>query len=116
MKISGHRRAARLGDLILRELSTMMLNEVRDTRLSMIVLSGVRMNTNLRVAEVFYSVGSGLSKEEAKQALDKATGFLRTQLGQRIQIRFVPELRFKFDNFLEDMVYAKPAQNNSSDD
>ncbi len=115
MKISGHRRAARMGDLILRELSTMLLNEVRDPRLAMVTLSGVRMNTNLRIAEIFYSVGSGVTRDEAKQALEKATGFMRTQLGKRIKVKFVPELRFVFDDFLEDMVYAKPTQIDSND-
>lgn len=115
MKISGRRRATRLGDLILRELSTMLIEEVQDPRLEFITLSGIRMNVDMTVAEVFYSVGGGTAKEDAANGLTKASGFLRSQLGRRIKVRSVPELRFTHDDFLEDMVYAKPPADDSHD-
>ncbi|WP_147821902.1 30S ribosome-binding factor RbfA [Salidesulfovibrio onnuriiensis] len=113
MKISGRRRASRLGDLILRELSTMLVQEVQDPRLEFVTLSAIRMNVDMTVAEVFYTCGAGSDKEGAEAALRKAGGFMRSQLGRRIKVRVVPELRFMYDDFLENMVYAKPAADNS---
>lgn len=104
-----------MGNQILRELSNMLIEEVQDPRLSMVTLSGVRMNGNLRIAEIFYSVGSGVDRADAQKALEKASGFLRSQLGRRIKVKFLPELRFVFDDFLEDMVYAKPSEDDSID-
>ncbi len=115
MKISGRRRATRLGDLILRELSTMLVEEVQDPRLEFVTLSSIRMNVDMTVAEVFYTCGVGSDKDEAATALRKAGGFMRSQLGRRIKVRAVPELRFMYDDFLENMVYAKPAAGDSED-
>ena len=115
MKISGRRRATRLGDLILRELSTMLVGEIQDPRLEFVTLSAIRMNVDMTVAEVFYTCGSGSDKDEAAQALGKAAGFMRSQLGRRVKVRYVPELRFMYDDFLENMVYAKPSADDSDD-
>lgn len=115
MKISGRRRAARMGDMILRELSTMLVEEIQDPRLEFVSLSAVRMNVDMTVAEVFFTCGSASDKEGAEQALRKAGGFMRSQLGRRIKVRVVPELRFMYDDFLENMVYAKPAADDNED-
>lgn len=107
MKVSDSRRAARLGDQIMREVSSMLVEEVQDPRLMTVTLTGVRMNANLRVAEILYSAASGEDREEIQKGLKKASGFLRSNLGKRLKLRFVPELRFAYDEFLEDVVYGK---------
>lgn len=109
MKISESRRAERLGDQILREVATMLVEEAKDPRLQLVTLSGVRMNTDLRIAELYYTVsGDEQHRREVREGLERAKGFLRSNLSHRLKLRFVPELRFVFDEFLEDMVYAKP--------
>ncbi|WP_243547078.1 30S ribosome-binding factor RbfA [Pseudodesulfovibrio tunisiensis] len=112
MKVSDSRRAARLGDQIMREVSSMLVEEVQDPRLMTVTLTGVRMNANLRVAEILYSAASGEDREEIQKGLKKASGFLRSNLGKRLKLRFVPELRFAYDEFLEDVVYGKPTGRN----
>ncbi|WP_018123971.1 30S ribosome-binding factor RbfA [Desulfovibrio oxyclinae] len=114
MKISDSRRASRMGDQILRELSSILMEEVSDPRLERVTLSGVRMNANLRIAEVLFTTSGDEEKiEAARQGLEKASGYLRSQLGKKMRIQFVPELRFTHDTFLEDMVYAKPDEDDS---
>ncbi|MBN2139452.1 MAG: 30S ribosome-binding factor RbfA [Desulfovibrionaceae bacterium] len=109
MKISGSRRSARLGDQIMRELATMLAEKIQDPRLNMVTLSGVRMNTDLRVAEVLFTMGAGpASRDEVQAALAKAAGRLRSGLGRRLRLRYLPELRFVHDDFLEDTVYGRP--------
>ena len=107
MKRASNRRSERLGDLILRELSTLLLEEVKDPRVEGVTLTGVRMNTDLRIAEVLFTAGQDEEKRaQAQEGLKRATGFLRTRLGRRLDLRYMPELRFIPDEFLEDMVYA----------
>ena len=107
MKRSSTRRSERLADLILRELSTLLLEEVKDPRVQGVTLTGVRMNTDLRIAEVLFTAGEDAEKrEQARQGLARAGGFLRSQLGRRLSLRYLPELRFIPDEYLEDMVYA----------
>ncbi|ADU63153.1 MAG: 30S ribosome-binding factor RbfA [Pseudodesulfovibrio sp.] len=109
MKASSSRRAVRMGDQIMREVATLLVEEVQDPRLQLVTLSGVRMNANLRIAEMFYTVSGDIEhRREVQQGLEKATGFLRSNLGKRLKLQFTPELRFTFDDFLEDVVYAKP--------
>jgi len=109
MKSASSRRSVRLGDLILRELANMLLEEVADPRLELVSLTGVKLNTDMSIALVTFTVGGGEARrKEALEALNKAKGFLRSGLGRRIEMRSLPDLRFAFDDFLEDMVYGKP--------
>jgi ribosome-binding factor A len=98
-----------MGDQIMREVATLLVEEAHDPRLQLVTLSGVRMNANLRIAEIFYTVsGDAEHRREVQAGLEKATGFLRSNVGKRLKLQFTPELRFTFDEFLEDVVYAKP--------
>jgi ribosome-binding factor A len=108
MKASGSRRAVRMGDQIMREIGTLLVEEAADPRLQFVTLSGVRMNSNLRIAEIFYTVsGDAEHRREVQAGLEKATGFLRSRLGRILKLQYTPELRFQFDEFLEDVVYGK---------
>lgn len=114
MKASGSRRSIRMGDQILQELATMLLEEVQDPRLELVSLSGCKLNADMSIALVSFTVGGG--PERRKQALDglnKAKGFLRSGLARRMNLRSLPDLRFTHDDFLEDMVYAKPSSADS---
>ncbi len=114
MKASGSRRSVRLGDLILRELANMLLEEVADPRLELVSLTGVKLNADMSIALVSFTVGGGEERrKEVLEALNKAKGFLRSGLGRRLDLRSLPDLRFTHDDFLEDMVYGKPGCGNS---
>lgn len=117
MKVSNSRRATKMGDQILKELNLMLLEEVQDPRLELVTLTGVRMNQNLRIAEIFFTTPGGEEERviEALKAFKKASGFMRSSLGRRLHVKYLPEIRFTHDNFLEDMVYAKPAEDDSED-
>jgi len=102
-----------MGDQIMREIGTLLVEEAADPRLNLVTLSGVRMNANLRIAEIFYTVsGDAEHRKEVQAGLEKATGFLRSRLGRILKLQYTPELRFQFDEFLEDVVYGK---SNSTD-
>ena len=103
------RRAFRLEEHIKKELSRILLEDIQDPRLEMVTISGVRLNSDLTVAEVLYTHASDPEKkEEAFQGLSSAKGRMRHLLGQNLKQKFVPELRFKWDNFLETMIYESP--------
>jgi len=111
MKASNSRRAVRMGDQIMREVGTLLVEEAADPRLQLVTLSGVRMNANLRIAEIFYTVsGDEAHRKEVQKGLEKASGFLRSRLGRNLKLQYTPELRFIFDDFLEDVVYAKSSE------
>jgi ribosome-binding factor A len=114
MKSSGSRRSIRLADLILRELANLLLEEVQDPRLELVSLTGVKLNADISIALVSFTVGGGPERRaQALEGLVKAKGFLRSGLAKRLNMRSLPDLRFAHDDFLEDMVYAKPGHQDS---
>ena len=74
---------------------------MRDPRLSAVTISGVDVTRDLSLAKVYYTVmPEQHTVEEAQKALEKASGFLRHALGERMIIRNVPQLRFIYDETL----------------
>jgi ribosome-binding factor A len=92
------RRQRRVAELIHRELSLLLMREVRDPRLSDITITGVDVTPDLLIAHVHLTVlGDSCREREAMAALERAGGFLRTALAERVHLRFAPELNFRVD-------------------
>lgn len=109
MKRPVSRRSTRLADQITRELATALVEDVRDPRLELVTISGVALNADMSIARVYYTLSGDTARiEAAAKGLEQAKGFLRSLLGQRLRMKFVPDLRFARDTYLEDMVYGRP--------
>ncbi|MFP4660962.1 MAG: 30S ribosome-binding factor RbfA [Halanaerobiales bacterium] len=95
-------RAEKLGELIKQEISDILLKEVKDPRIGFVSVTDVEVSGDLRHANVYISVyGSEQEKEQSMKGLEKATGYIRKLLGERITVYHTPELLFKYDNSLE---------------
>ncbi len=91
-------RAQKIADRIHDELSTILLMEVSDPRLASVYLTKVRVDNELSYANIYVSALEG--SEEADiiiEGLEHASGFLRSELAHRIQLRHFPRLRFFWD-------------------
>lgn len=96
-------RPERVGEELRQELSMLLLREVHDPGIGLVTLTRVTMSPDLQMARVFYTlIGDDKAKAQTKKALDRATPFLRRQIGSRIRLRRVPELRFEFDKSIEN--------------
>jgi ribosome-binding factor A len=97
-----YRRADRVGDVILQELAYLLQRKVKDPRLENITLTQVQVSADLRHARVFYSV---LATDEMKVAvaagLESARGYLKRELGRRLQLRYMPDIVFCYDDSLD---------------
>ena len=94
-------RTQRVADYLQRELAGLIQHEVRDPRVGMVSITGVDVSRDLSHARVFYTVMGSDSSEDAREsteALNKAAGFLRSQLSRSSNMRSVPQLRFYFDS------------------
>jgi ribosome-binding factor A len=95
-------RRARIADQIQRELAEIIRLEMRDPRVGMITLTGVEVSRDQSHAKVFYTVlGAESAAREAGEGLQRAAGFLRSELAHRLSTRSVPELHFQFDESVE---------------
>ena len=95
-------RPDRVGEQIRQELSQLLLSDVHDPGIGLITLTRVKVSPDLQLARVYYTLmGDDRARSETKRALDRATPFLRRQIGSRIRLRRVPELQFHFDESVE---------------
>ena len=94
----GH-RPDRVGEQIREELSELLSRgAVHDPGIGFITLTRVQVSPDLQQARVFYTtLGDQKARKETAEALGRATPFLRRQIGDRIRLRRVPELDFRFD-------------------
>lgn len=96
------RRQKRINELLKEELGTLLLREARDPRLAGVTVTGVEVSPDLSHARVYISLmGDEAEKTEALSALEHASGFLRHELADRLELRRVPALAFHFDASLE---------------
>jgi ribosome-binding factor A len=92
-------RPERVGDQIREALSELLTRgAVHDPGIGFITLTRVKVSPDLQLARVYYSsLGDPAARKETAKALERATPFLRRQVGSRVQLRRVPELKFEFD-------------------
>jgi len=96
-------RSRRVEEQIQRSLSEIMRTQLRDPRVAGVVITEVRASRDLGVAWVTYSLlgteerPSAEKLVEVQAGLDRAAGFLRSQLARELETRTVPDLRFSFD-------------------
>ncbi|GAB4319216.1 MAG: 30S ribosome-binding factor RbfA [Leptolyngbyaceae cyanobacterium] len=98
------RRVARVSELIKREVSQMLLTDIKDDRVGagMVSVTDVDVSGDLQHAKIFVSIyGTPEAKAETMAGLKAATRFVRSELGQRIRLRRTPEVVFLEDNSLE---------------
>ena len=95
-------RKDRVSEQIRRELAELIRSELKDPRVGMISLTDVEVTADYAHAKVYFSSLAGSANlDEVMTGLQKASGFLRRELGKRISIHMTPQLHFVFDQSLE---------------
>ena len=95
-------RADRVGELVRNELNVQLRQNERDPGVAQVTITYVRMSKDLQQARVFYTgPEESHEKHSTLRALKRVRPFLRRQLGNRLKLRHVPELRFEYDISME---------------
>ncbi len=98
------RRVERVAALIRREVSQLLLNEIQDERLQkgFVTITSVEVSGDLQHCKIFVSIyGADENSDQVFAGLTAASGFLRGELGRRLQMRRAPEVVFHLDRALE---------------
>ena len=97
-----YNRIDRISEEVKRELSV-VIRELKDPRLpNMVSVVTVRVTKDLKYAKAYISVmGSEEVQKNALEALKSASGFIRREIGHRINLRITPEFSFVLDNSIE---------------
>lgn len=93
-------RTDRIAEQIQRELAQLIRLEVKDPRVKKVTLTGVEVTNDHAHAKVFYTSLDGDSAE-LLQGLERAAGFLRSQLAHAMKLRITPQLHFAYDASVE---------------
>lgn len=105
--MAGH-RLTQIGEQIRKELSDLLLREMRDPRVGFVTITQVVVSGDLRHARVGVScLGDEAAQQESLRALRHASGFLRTEISKRIRMRTMPQLVFQLDH---SMAHAEQVQ------
>ena len=93
-------RVEKLQEAIKQELSKILLQDIKDPRI--VTVTGVELTDDISLAKVYVSLyGTEKDQEEAWQGLNKAVGYMRTEIAKRIRLRFAPALIFAKDTSME---------------
>ena len=92
-------RQHRVADFIQRELSELIRTQLKDPRISpMLTIASVEVSRDLGVARIYYTLIDAAEAADTQEGLERAGGFLRSQIAKSLNSRSVPQLRFKFDD------------------
>ncbi len=91
-------RSDRVSGLIQEVLSYILKKEISDPRLQMATITGVKMSADLKLASIYYTTsGDKDARDAAAQAFKRAHGYIKKKLAQQLELRYMPQLRFFYD-------------------
>lgn len=92
----------RLEQIIQKEVSLILLNDVKDPRIASVIITDVEVTGDLSWAKIFINfLPNEHDHAEIMDSLEKAKGFIRSKLSQQLKIRKVPQLIFEYDDSLD---------------
>lgn len=102
-------RVRRVAEQIKKDISQIIGAQIKDPRIAGITsVTEVQLTRDLRYASVYVSIyGTDLEKEETLQTLIRASGYIRSEIGRRIRLRYIPEINFFLDNSIEYGVHIE---------
>ncbi len=91
----------RIASAITKELSYIFANEVKDEHIKNIVITDCKVTNDLSFAKVYFRLLDDSKKTETLKSLEHASGYIRKELAERIDIRHIPELTFVYDDSID---------------
>ncbi len=101
-------KVERISDALIEEISYILANEVKNSDINFVTITDVKVSNDLSYAKVYYTVLDDSKKETTAKALKEASGFIRHELRERVEIRQIPELTFVYDDSINE---AKKIEN-----
>ncbi len=100
--MKSYTRGDRVAGLVQEALSGVLKKSIQDPRLTSVVITGVKMSPDLKLAKVYFVVSDRVStREEAIEGFKKAAPFIKYSLAQEINLRYMPDLKFYYDESID---------------
>ncbi|WP_269668346.1 30S ribosome-binding factor RbfA [Staphylococcus arlettae] len=95
-------RAERVGEQMKQEIMDIVNNKVKDPRIGFLTITDVEVTNDLSIAKVYLTVlGNDKQVDDTFKGLQKAKGFIKSELGSRMRLRIIPELNFEYDESID---------------
>ena len=108
----GDVRVRKVQEFIKQEVSQILLRGLKDPRVGFVTVTDVEVTGDLREATVYVSLfGSDEAKQASLQALRKASGYFRSELGKVLKLRHIPEISFAADTSLDYSMHIESLLN-----
>jgi ribosome-binding factor A len=100
--MAAHSRPDRVGHLVQQKLAELFARGLKDPRIGLVTITGVKMSPDLREARAYWTVhGHAEVREQTARGLEAARGWLRREVGGTLGLRVVPELHFTYDEAID---------------
>ena len=100
----GQVRLRRVAGEIQKEIGSIVQDELKDPRIGFVTITKVRISPDLRIAKIYFShLGTKKQLQKTQEGLKRSSGYVRRLLGQRIKLRYTPEIIFVLD---ENIAYS----------
>jgi len=100
--MAAHSRPDRVGHLVQQKLAQLFARGLKDPRVGLVTITGVKMSPDLREARVYWTVhGEPEVREETARGIEAARGWLRREVGATLGLRLVPDLHFTYDEAID---------------
>ncbi len=100
--MSTHSRPERVAQMVQQLLGEIFARGMRDPRIGLVTITGVKMSPDLREAQVYWTVhGDAAVRKETARGIQAARGWLRREVAATLRLRVVPELHFTYDEAID---------------
>ncbi len=95
-------RNDRVGGLIQKVMAELLRKEISDPRLSQATITAVKVSRDLRIAKIYFATADGeVKSKDALEGFNRAKGFVKRELAQRLELRYMPDLKFFYDDSID---------------
>ena len=95
-------KTARISDALIEQISYIIATEVKNRDINFVTITDVKVSNDLSYAKVYFTVLDESKIKETSKALKEASGFIRHELRDRVDIRQIPELEFVYDESIKN--------------
>ncbi len=92
-------RTEKVSELVKRNISEVINKEIRDPRLNQIIITGVKMTPDIKLAKVYFVMENqgAFKKEDVLKGFNSAKGYIKLNLAKKLKLRYMPDIKFYYD-------------------
>lgn len=97
-----YKRSLRVSELLREEISQIITQKLKDPLIGMVTVTGIKLTDDLKSARVYIGIlGNVESRENSLRGLHRATNWIRNELGHRVDLKYLPAIKFIYDETFE---------------